>query len=298
METDVERTEGVRPQAESPKVEKPKAEPPKTRKSPRLNRILGAVLTAYLLVTGVGAIGLMIYNFPSTEGENRLVFKTLRPAALASFSTTAPEQGLLLLALMAGIAGSFLHAAQSLASYLGNVEFKPSWTTWYLLRPWIGGTLGVAIYLAFRAGIVMGAGGVAVTDVDPFFVTGMGLLGGWFSKTTTDKLQEVFGTLFQTNQDELRKNKLRAVGRPTVGSVEPSPVPGDCQLLVVRGTNFIPGASVLIGDQELTAKHSTGRLEVDLTALAPRPSGTTVSLRVKLPEGVEPLSKPRDLTFS
>ena len=34
-------------------------------------------------------------------------------------------------------------------------------------------------------------------------------LSGWFSKTTTDKLQEVFETLLKTDQDKKRKDKLR-----------------------------------------------------------------------------------------
>ena len=64
--------------------------------------------------------------------------------------------------------------------------------------------LGLAIYFVMRAGLIGSAG-----DVNPYGLVSMGLLGGWFSKTTTDKLQEVFETLFKTDQDAERTDKLK-----------------------------------------------------------------------------------------
>ena len=163
-------------------------------------------LLLYLLVVGFGAAVGVIMNFP-TEGQNGIVFphgSANTPEFLPFGKLDSPEQGLILLAALAGIAGSFLHAAQSLSSYVGNASFKASWTMWYLLRPWIGGVLGIAIYVALRAGLVG-----SVSAVNPYGVVALGLLGGWFSKTTTDKLQEVFNTLFKTDEDTKRKNKLQ-----------------------------------------------------------------------------------------
>jgi hypothetical protein len=71
------------------------------------------------------------------------------------------------------------------------------------LRPWIGAVLAFAVYFALRAGLVTGAEGL-----NPYGVVATGVLAGWFSETTTDKLQEVFGTLFKTDEDRIRKDKL------------------------------------------------------------------------------------------
>ena len=163
-------------------------------------------LVVYLLVVGVGASALMILNFPH-EIDDALAFPHSeggKPVFIPFGELGSPDQGLLLLALLAGITGSFLHASQSPSSYIGNADFKASWTVWYLLRPWIGGTLALALYFAFRAGLIAGA-----SAVNPYGVVALGLLSGWFSKTTTDKLQEVFETLLSTDQDKKRKDKLR-----------------------------------------------------------------------------------------
>ena len=176
---------------------------------------LAMILVIYLLFVGLGAAMVVIANFPTeslTEKGTVIVFSEIEDIRLKMFSfgkLGSVDRGLLLLAFFAGIAGSFLHAAQSLSSYVGNAEFKASWTTWYFLRPWIGGVLGFAIYFALRAGLIAG-----VSGINPYGVVALGLLGGWFSKTTTDKLQEVFDTLFKTDEDKKRKNKLQAAPGP------------------------------------------------------------------------------------
>lgn len=162
-------------------------------------------LVIYLLIIGISAIGALILNFP-VETTNGIIFPfndNGKPLFYPFGGLGSPDQGLLIIALVAGIAGSFIHAAQSLASYIGNRQFVISWAAWYILRPWVGGLLGFTIYFALRAGLISGSG-----NINPYGVIAIGLLGGWFSKTTTDKLQEVFETLFKTNEDEKRKHKL------------------------------------------------------------------------------------------
>jgi hypothetical protein len=147
----------------------------------------------------------VIVNFPTVK-ENVVVFphgNLDAPTFLPFGKLNSSDQGLILLVTLTGVAGSFLHAAQSLSSYVGNASFKASCTVLYFLRPWIGGILGLAIYFTFRAGLIAGA-----SAVNPYGVVALGLLGGWFSKTTTDKLQEVFETLFKTEEDSKRKDKL------------------------------------------------------------------------------------------
>jgi hypothetical protein len=262
---------------------------------------LAIFLVIYLLVVGLGATALVIVNFPTEQNdvitfpqkagtdagaETGQVVEQAGPTFYPFGTLASIDQGLLLLALLAGVAGSFLHAAQSLSSYVGNRTFKASWTTWYFLRPWIGGLLAFALYFAIRAGLVAGTGGV-----NPYGVVALGFLSGWFSKTTTDKLQEVFETLFKTDQDKQRQDKLLAQ-RPIITGVEPAVVPQNEAELTVRGHNFLKGATVQLNGEELAAEFvSATELKVALTELPQRPApGAERSLRVKNPEGAEPLS--------
>ena len=171
-------------------------------KHPESTAALG--LTIYLLIVGLGAMLLIAANFPTTTADGNVEFATFIPLNWVP----SDDQAMALMAFLAGVTGSFLHASQSLASYVGNGEFKTSWATWYFLRPWIGGILGFSLYFVFRAGLIGGAG-----TFNPYGLIAVGLLGGWFSKTTTDKLQEVFETLFKTEADKERKDKLTPTTR-------------------------------------------------------------------------------------
>lgn len=257
---------------------------------------LSIVLVAYLFALGVGAVLELVRNFPEQIIQaDQVVVKFDDEFHLAWWTIRGVEadQGLLMLAALAGIAGSFIHAAQSLASYLGNRDFKASWTVWYVLRPWIGGTLGLIVYLAFRAGLVAGPGAIS-----PYGVTAFGALAGWFSKTTTDKMQEVFETLFKTDRDEERRDKLTALAAPMLKGVSPSPVPAGAATLSVSGTGFQEGATVLIGGIELSSDFVSSE-KLDLTVPnSQRPaSGTVAKIRVKNPEGGEPLSEVIEVIF-
>lgn len=246
---------------------------------------LALFLIVYLLLVGAGAAVGVIASFPT---------ETANGPSFPDWLGVSPEQGLIALAALAGVAGSFLHAAQSLSSYIGNRAFRASWAVWYFLRPWIGGVLGFAIYFAFRAGLVSGTDGV-----NSYGVVALGLLGGWFSKTTTDKLQEVFETLFKTNEDRKRKDKLHMAGKPVIDAVVPSPVPGAQPDITVIGRHFMDGCTVFVGGQEIdTAFVSETELQVVLDQLVQRPSGgAQVVLRVRNPEGAESLSDPFAVAF-
>ena len=192
----------------------------------RLEKCLAWCLAVYLLFVGVGALSFLIINFPHEQWDatTPVIPPTHQkdtaprphsdrsdPSQLLSGTLDSPRR-LLLIALLAGIVGSFLHASQSLTSYVGNGAFRASWTMWFVLRPWIGGLLGFGIYFALRAGLLAGAG-----TANPYGVVAIGFLGGWFSKITTDKLQEVFETLFKTDEDKKRKDKLGDPPRPREG---------------------------------------------------------------------------------
>ena len=259
---------------------------------------LVVTLVIYLLVIGIGAALILMINFPNLEDGN-VLFPHLdgdKPKFIPFGTIGSAASGLMMLAFLSGVAGSFLHAAQSLSSYIGNATLKLSWMVWYVLRPWIGGVLGLAIYFVFRAGLV---GGGSVANVNPYGVVAVGLLGGWFSKTTTDKLQEVFETLFKTDEDKKRKDKLFESDRPQLYNIFPAPIPLSIENLILVGANFKPGATVLINRDELDADFlSDTQLAVSLASLQQqRQAGSTISIQVKNPEGNEPLSETLTAAF-
>jgi len=184
--------------------------------------VISTLLLLYLSAVCVGAALIVIYNFPTVTGEG-LIFPRLNADDTFTFAPfnwhLTLEQGLIVLALCGGMAGSFLHAGQSLISYIGNGKFRSSWTSWYMLRPWIGGILGFTLYFTLRAGLISG-----VVGVNPYGTVGLGILGGWFSKAATDKLQKVFETLLNTEQDALRDDKLTGDQRDS--DPDPDPDPG------------------------------------------------------------------------
>lgn len=157
-------------------------------------KVLPYLLVIYLLVVGCTAAYFLVSIFPEVTKDAPLGFEY----GLNS------DQGLMLIAMLSGVAGSFISAAQSLSAYIGNDSFKRSWAMWYLLRPWIGGVLGLAIFFSFRAGLVS-----SVEAVSPYGVAAIGLLGGWFSKSATDKLEEVFDVLFATDADDNREDPVK-----------------------------------------------------------------------------------------
>lgn len=116
------------------------------------------------------------------------------------------EVNLLVLVLLFGALGSFVHVAKSFASFAGNRALVASWLWWYLLQPVAGMALALLFYVAIRGGLF--APGSYSGAVNPFGIAGVSGLVGMFSKQATDKLGEVFGAMFRTAADAQRNDKL------------------------------------------------------------------------------------------
>lgn len=174
-------------------------------------------------------------------------------------STTFDER-LLLLVIVAGILGAFVHGATSLADYLGNNRFNRSWTWFYLLRPAIGMALALVFYFVIRGGFLSTTGGGE--DINPYGIAALAGLVGMFSKQATDKLSEVFGTLFRAapgEGDAKRKDPLD--GATAVLKLDPPSVVAGSEALklTVTGTGFVDKSIIHIDDlaQTTTFESST-----------------------------------------
>ncbi|HVF57718.1 MAG TPA: IPT/TIG domain-containing protein [Pyrinomonadaceae bacterium] len=191
------------------------------------------------------------------------------------------ETRLLLLVLLAGAIGSYVHAASSFVDYLGNRTFISSWAWWYLLRPFIGMMLALLFYFVFRGGFVTAGvnegGDAAASFINPFGVAALAGLVGMFSKVAADKLNEVFSTLFNPSSgqgDEKRNDKLNAGLIPAVSAITPNtgPTAGGTPV-TITGSGFMEGAQVTFGEAAATAVSVSG--PTSLTAeTPPHPAGT------------------------
>jgi hypothetical protein len=121
------------------------------------------------------------------------------------------ETRYLLIVVIVGALGSYIHLATSFADFIGNRQFASSWQWWYLLRPFIGLALAVLVYFAVRGGLI--AGNASADSMSPYGVAAFSGLAGLFSKQATDKLREVFENLFKTTPPP-RKDALMKTPEP------------------------------------------------------------------------------------
>ncbi len=143
------------------------------------------------------------------------------PAALrtsALLGDIGYEARLILLVMAVGALGSYVHAATSFVTYVGNRSLFRSWFWWYVLRPFIGGALALIFYFVIRGGLL--SAGASAESVSLFGISAIAGLVGMFSKQATDKLRELFDNLFKTEGGDQRADKLD-VGLPVTEAMVP-----------------------------------------------------------------------------
>lgn len=157
---------------------------------------------------------------------------------------------LFLLALAAGALGSYIHAIKSLADFLGNRTAKTSWFWFYITRPFLGSALATLFYAVIRGGFMNGTPAEA-NAVSPFGVIAICGLVGMFADRASQKLGDVFDTLFTTN--DTRRDKLAAADPRTL---DPATVPmnGQVRDVAVKGSNLGDTAGVRIDAAERKPK--------------------------------------------
>ena len=137
--------------------------------------------------------------------------------------TISREVDMILLVLLGGALGGFLHAARSFVEFRGNDRLKSSWTWWYCMAPFGGAILAFVFFAAVRGGLLaINAGSnTKVSDFNPYGVVAMAAIVGMFAKDATTKLGELFKSLFNTEKAKEAKDPLKedsqthAPGAPT-----------------------------------------------------------------------------------
>jgi hypothetical protein len=170
-----------------------------------------AVLALYLYTLPVLLMYLLVAIWPDVPvaGDGDVTWGSSLNLFFYSTDNFPAETRLLLIVIVAGALGSFVHAATSFATFLGNRSLKPSWTLWYFLRPLIGAGIALIFYFLVRGGLLLLVQSPqSYSDISPFGIAAVASLAGMFSKQATDKLREVFDSLFKSAGDNQRDDKL------------------------------------------------------------------------------------------
>ncbi|MEA2298938.1 MAG: hypothetical protein QOF77_1874 [Solirubrobacteraceae bacterium] len=238
------------------------------------NMLLVVGGTTAMIVVGLALVASLVNLWPvvdrgtvtSAQGT-QMVAVTARATVHLFFGLVAVKvttsTALLLLVLIVGASGSLIHAATSFADFVGNRRLYASWAVWYLLRLIVGMTLALLLYFAVRGGFFSASSQSA--DVNPYGIAALAGLAGLFSKQATDKLREVFETLFQVDHggDGQRKDDLTAAA-PTVSGIDPPHVESGRKMfkLTVNGAHFVPSSMVRVnGVAQTTRFVSSQQLE-------------------------------------
>lgn len=154
------------------------------------------------------------------------------------------ESVLILLVILAGALGAYIHAATSFAKYVGTRRFDRSWYWWYLGRLPIGSALALVVYFALRGGLV--GGDATSKEVNPYGVAALAALAGLFSRQAVDKLNEVFDTFFRTRADDHETDALETPF-PDLEKIEPDSFSAtQDQDLTLSGRGFDDQSEVMI----------------------------------------------------
>jgi hypothetical protein len=237
--------------------------------------------------------------WPAVEAASARGARESTVTMLAWSFRPTPEVALLLLVTFSSSLGSALHACISFTDYVGNRRLATSWVWWYLLRVLVGTSLALVFYFAVRGGLFSTT---TSTDViNPFGVAALAGLVGLFNKQATDKLREVFDTMFRTapGHGDAQRDDSIVNPLPVVAGLEPAQVAagGDAVELTLRGDGFVPGAGVRLtraGDPEgaLLQRSATvvspGELRVTLDADDLAEAGTVSVTVLNPPPGGGP----------
>ena len=130
------------------------------------------------------------------------------------------EQDILLMVILMGTLGGFLHLTSSLAKYVGNRQLLRSWVIYYLLMPVEGPALAVVVYLLLRVGVLNASStGQDTGNLNFVGIYGFSVLAGIFSKQALEMLANVFNTVFAKVQgkDSTTGGKPDSTNPPATG---------------------------------------------------------------------------------
>jgi hypothetical protein len=221
---------------------------------------------------GVAFFSALVSLWPVVEPTSQATKKFAVTLGWGAYTAHVDKStGLLLLALIMGAIGGYVHATTSFVSYVGNRQFKASWGWWYALRALIGAALALLAYVALRGGFLTGNSTTTTANIDAYGVATVSGLVGLFSKQATDKLEEVFNTAFRTGSgigDSQRKDSITPEA-PSVNALDPASFSiANPKPIVIKGAGFNRAAVVKLDGGVIPATWRSGS-EILIGALPP-----------------------------
>jgi hypothetical protein len=266
------------------------AEPAKTPAGKAPSPFIVAVLGVALMIFGATLLYLFVRLWPAgvVRGADGVGLSVVPLFELVDVRIGL-DMRLFMLVLVSGGLGAFVHTATSFGDFVGNEKLASSWTWWYFLRPFIGMVMAGIVYVVFRGGFL--TAGPSSGEINLYGTVALACLVGMFSKQATDKLSEVFDTLFRTTVgggDAKRKDDLQNP-QPVVSDVQPKSLePLTDKLTVsITGSGFVEGSvaqvngsnreTIFLDATELSATLQPGDVakegELVLTVYSPGPGG-------------------------
>ena len=227
-------------------------------------RSLGAGIIVFALLLGYLFIVFWNTKIPATTSAT--------PADVCvagSFMcfTASLDAMLLIFVMLAGALGSFIHAATSFGDFVGNKRLTTNWLWWYTLKPLIGAALAAIFYLCVRGGFLSGA--TQAESVNLYGIVALSGMVGMFSKQATDKLNEVFNTMFKTTSagGDLKRKESLDNPVPLLSGSDPVRLAQGSRNLVITltGKRFVDGAAVHVnGSARVTRFKDSTQLSATL----------------------------------
>lgn len=163
--------------------------------------LIAALFFATLMLCGYTAI--MLWPPDCVNGQC-----ADNPARYFGWTVTLHRaENLLVIVAVSGAIGALIHAGSSFADYVGNRQLVWSWVWWLVIRVPIGIALALVFYLLIRGGLIV-PNGSTEQQINPYGIAGLAALVGMFAKQATDKLAEIFDTLFRSDKEKTRTEPL------------------------------------------------------------------------------------------
>jgi hypothetical protein len=230
-------------------------------------------LGLYFVVLSLLTFYVLIATWPVVKPWQQSEFLDARLFGLIKVGASADSR-LFITVVAAGALGSLVHCLTSFGDFVGNRNLRQSWIWFLVLRTPIGIALALLFYLVLRGGLIaptlpQNSGQVpTATLISPYGLAAIAAMAGMFSKQATDKLSEVFNSLFQTTKPVPRADPLTST-KPVIVGAEPTSlkVNGDPGLALI-GRNFDKACKVTVNGKERASQWESAT-RVTVTLLAP-----------------------------
>jgi hypothetical protein len=151
------------------------------------------ILGLFLLIIPVILVFFIIDFWPIKDAANTWSNYTLILGFYLAFHLR-----MLVLVLLAGGLGSYIHVATSFSYHIAKGDFEPHWYWWYWMRIPIGATLALVTIMIIQGKLFVPP--TANNDAIPFTTIGVAALIGLFSRFAVDKLRDIFDVVFNPRE--------------------------------------------------------------------------------------------------